>query len=299
MTKLNEIINLSDFERLYGFRFIGSKPLENVYGGVWKIRSDKDKEFVLKTAWNFEQEDVHHLEAEIAFSRYLSNNVPEIATVEYVPNKEGEIIQPLSEGKGYFYLMKKAKVITRHILTYEEQKELGKWMAIFHKRMIHFNHPGLWGPNYYRAIAPYEEERLRQDFPSHDLDPYINPQGEETVSTFLTTIHGDWHSQNMSWTQPPILLDLGMLARSGRIGELSRTLSHWWFGTESEFVRFYENLVDSYGDLTKEEVKALPLYTMRDFYKSYCEFVFEAKDLKTAEKVKEQIDFARKGLKLY
>ncbi len=287
-------------EDRYQLKIEGQIPLKNVFGGVWEISDTRGDKYVLKTDGIDDETGMEHLLAEVAFADYVKTNVPEVATIDFIRDSSGNAIQRLmiDGDERVFYLMRKAENIHKWNLSNEEQQRLGQLMAIFHQKMRNFDHPGLWQPNHYRTLSEKERQQLLTDFPTHNLTPFLSPAGIETISPYLTTIHGDWHAQNMSWTTPPTLFDLGMLSKSGRLEELSRTLSHWWFADSNEFKRFYDNLVAGYNDLTKQEISALPTYVMRDFYKSYCELISNAKDVETARKLAVQIDYARAALGL-
>lgn len=224
-----------------------------------------------------------------------------LKSVRFLTNQKGETVTkvPRGDNSTNFFIMEKEKILHRWKLNSQQTLQLGALMADFHRKMENFDHPGIkQRNNFFTVFTDQERDLLKKSFPEGGYETYIEEFAYDKAGWKITTIHGDWHSNNMSWIKPPLLLDLDTVAKATRIDEIARTLSHWWFKDQNQMASFTKNLIAGYVVLKPDELAILPRFILRDLYKSYCEFYLVAHLPKSANNVKKQIALAKEVFNL-
>lgn len=297
---MNPEIN-SSIRKQYGLEIAKVKPLKNVYGGIWEITTNKDVPYIVKDIGPLDKDALFKLQGRIAFAEFINNHMTNLKSVRFLSNQKGETVTEVSGSNNStnFFIMEKERILHRWKLNSKQTQQLGALMADFHRKMEDFDHPGIKRRNdFFTVFTDQERDLLKKSFPEGDHETYIEEFGYDKTNWKVTTIHGDWHSNNMSWVKPPLLLDLDTVAKATRIDEIARTLSHWWFKDADHMANFTRDLIAGYAVLNPDELAILPRFILRDLYKSYCEFYLVAHQRKGANNVKKQIAIAREAFKL-
>lgn len=266
---------------------------------VWIIEDAVDKKFVVKLLENFDEYQLKHHEAEVAFAKIVNTQMQNLRSVIFTPDKNGAILHKINPTKDdYYVLMQYHPIIKKSELTPEEQQNLGKIMADMHTTLKDFQHIGFGTTYYMRDVNNRDMEVIEKGFPDKGYRPYLiymQPLDYEALGLKLTILHGDWHQANMSFTDPYFLFDLDTLCKGTGVEELARTLTHWAI-EPTEIKTFFSNLVKGY-QLPSQEMQLAPLLMVAQLYRKYAEF-HDYKDPQSMEDVKKKIEIIKESFNL-
>lgn len=251
----------------YGFSEINYKSLFSYFGGVFEIKDQKNKTYILKIIRKPDEYKIRHLDAEIVFSSTVTQTITEFITQSFIPDREKVILQKVDAD--FFYLLEKHEIIKKTILTKDDQQLVGKLMRIFHTKLSNFKHDGLGDSLWMREVDEKQYSILLKVLHEDEFAKYVEPLDYEKLSLNRTMIHGDWHGDNMSFTEPPFLYDLDTLCYGSAVEEIAWALTH--FDTGVSVKEFYDNLLLGYRDLKQHEIDFIPHVAIAICYKCYAE----------------------------
>jgi len=285
--------------RDFGIKAQNPQQPESYFKRVWKIEDESGKEFIVKLFVDQTEQDLKHHEVEIAVASKINSKMHSLQSVRFIPDKSGTVLHRVNAGhNNYYVLMDAHPIITKTELTSDEQRNLGKVMAEMHHALKDFHHKGLTLATYMRDVSEKDMDIIRSEFPDGGYESYIKymkPLDYKELGLTLTTIQGDWHQQNMSFTQPLFLFDLDTVSRGAGVEEIARTLTHWGIKPE-EIKDFYTNLTEGYGLPEHEKQLVAPLM-IAQLYRKYAEFN-EYNDTQSKDEVKRKIAVVKEDFDL-
>lgn len=275
-------------QKSYGFSIVSQKPIWSCYGGVFEIFT-VDSSYILKISNQPDDHRILHIEAEIAFTKAVADKITEFITQTFVPDNQGN---PFHKGHtNAFYLLKKQTIIKTFVPSVSEQQLVGKLMNVFHTRLATFKHIGIAGTTWMREVDDEEYKILSALISEKEFASYVTPLDYEKLNLKKTLIHGDWHGDNMSFSNPPFLFDLDTLSYGLPAEEIARTITHWT-NDDLSLLDFYTNILIGYDGLSSYEINIIPHIAVAICYKQAAEVtkngnIRDGKDfLRLANKVK-------------
>lgn len=285
--------------RDFGIAVATQQQTESYFKRVWKIEDSSGKNLVVKLLPDANEYQLKHPKAEVAFAQEVNSKMQSLQTVEFIPDKNGVILHRIIPDKNdYYVLMDYHSIIRKKEITPSEQRHLGTVMAEMHRGLIDFHHEGIGGTYYMRETDEEDMGVIREAFPDEGYKPYLKymqPLDYGELELQITTLHGDWHDQNMSFTDPSFLFDLDTVCRGAGSEEIARTLTHWAIAPE-KIKEFYENLAEGYA-LSANERRLVPLFMVTQLYRKYAEFN-KYKDPQSMEDVKRKIPTIKEAFAL-
>ncbi|OGK17011.1 hypothetical protein A2690_02465 [Candidatus Roizmanbacteria bacterium RIFCSPHIGHO2_01_FULL_39_12b] len=239
----------------YGIMITSWKPIWSYYGGVFEITVDTNSSYILKIIRNPDEYKLRHLEAEVAFTQAVTENITEFITQTFIQDKNENELQ--KSNNDMFYLLKKHEIIKKSVPTPQEQQHVGRLIHAFHTKLVDFKHEGIAGTSWMREVEPEQYKILLQNMAEKEFAPFVAPLNYEESHLTKTLIHGDWHDDNFSFSTPPFLYDLDTLSYGAASEEIARTITHWT-NDDLSIKDFYENILVGYRDLSQDEIDVIP-----------------------------------------
>lgn len=268
---------LTVLEQKYGLNIVDIQQAAGSYSKtVFFVKNDINQVFVLKILKDINREfDLPHHNAEVAFSEFLNIQLSAgFRAVNFIPNIQGETITHIDEDD-FIVLFVKEKVVKKIQLSHQETKNLGSKMRMMHEKLADFHHEGLGTTNYMRVLSNDQLLQLSTIFPNvviKEYSSFLKPLNYTHLGLSTTVLHGDLHQENISLSNPPVLMDLDTLCRGSRIEEIARTITHWHID-EKEIGIFYKDLLEGYGPLRETEITLLPKLIIAQLLRKYFEFL--------------------------
>lgn len=266
-----KIIQIID--KNFGLKISEVISVPSYFTRVSELITDKGVCIILKVLPEFYENNIRSYDAVIAVCELINKEIPELQTLKHLRSQEGQVVYEWEKGK-YFVLFEKHPIFSKDVLTVSDQQNLGRLMSVFHTKLKNFSHPYLGTTHWMRKIDKDGIMLLSHDFLEKEFYPYlefahnIDYKGLELT---LTTIHGDWHRGNMSFTQPPFLFDYDTLSRGAAVEDIARTLTQWKMD-DKDRLSFYANFLDGYVGLTANEKNLIPKLMIAQLFSNYIYF---------------------------
>ncbi len=257
----------NSIKEAYGNPLQSTKPVHSYYGGVFDITLKSSQSYILKIVRHPDSYKMNHLNAEVAFCRYVKEHVDEFTTQTFVPGTSGKVLQQSDDD--CYYLLEKHQIVKKDILAKEDQMMIGHLMNSFHKSLKDFKHDGIGESSWMREVDDEEYTLLQEHFDEQEFASYVKPLDYEKLGLTKTLLHGDWHGDNFSFSKPPFLYDLDTLCYGSPAEEIARSITHWYTGVPLK--EFYDNLIEGYKDLSNHEIGLIPKIAVAICYKQFAE----------------------------
>lgn len=280
---------LKQINEVFGLIIVDTISVNSYFTRVTEVVSNKGEHFILKILPDFYNDNIDSYQAVIAVCDIIENDILELQTIKHIKAKDEKIVHKTEDGQ-FFVLMEKHEIVPSEILTLQKQQLLGHLMSIFHNKLKNFNHPNLGTTHWMRKIDDQGLKILSRDFPDKGFLPYVqfaHNINYEALNLSLTTIHGDWHKGNFSFTNPPFLFDYDTLSRGAAVEDIARTLTQWSMES-SQRKDFHDNFIKGYGELNDNEIELIPKFMIAQNYANYIYFLSLADEI-NAQKSKESL----------
>lgn len=258
--------------------------IKSYYGGVFEIETDNEN-FIVKVIRDPDTYKIAHIDAEITFCRFVHEHITSFTSQTFITDKEGGILQQTADE--CFYLLKKHSIVKKDTLSNEDQQTIGRLMRDFHRGLHNFEHKGIGESTWMREVNQKEYELLLKHFKEEEFVAFVQPLNYEELNLPKTLLHGDWHGENFSFSNPPFLFDLDTLCYGSPAEEIARTITHWYSG--SSIKNFYKNIIKGYETLSDTEIIIIPRLAVAICYKQFAEVAIYG-DLSYANHFKELAD---------
>lgn len=294
---INEEV-IKSIKEKFGLEITESLPAHSYFTRVWEIVTDGGERLILKLLPDFYRGNIFSYRAVIAVCDLINEKISDFKTIRHIKDQKGEVVQEWKDGH-FYVLMEKQEMAEMSDFTPQRQQQIGHLMWLFHTKLKNFSHPGLGGTRWMRKIDEKSLPQLQKAFPDRGYLPYLEFTQRvdyKKLNLELTTIHGDWHGGNMSFTSPPFLFDYDTLSKGSAVEDIARTLSHWEMDNSQRKV-FFDNFLTGYPGLSENEKNLIPRFIIATLYANYL-YYLELKDFKNAQLTKEAIPVVKKAFSL-
>lgn len=282
----------------YDFKVARVSNIKSYFTRVFVLVTDTGQELILKILPPFYQNPYQDYDVVISLIDKINSEIPELITIKHIVAKDGSIVNQLDADQ-YFVITQKQPLVEVNNFTTQHQRALGNLMSIFHTKLQTFQHPSLASTKWMRKIDGEGLKILQTDFPDSGYTPYLEFAQDIDYHAHhltLTTIHGDWHGGNFSFTDPPFLFDFDTLSRGAALEDIARTLTQWDLKSTSR-KQFYQNFLIGYHTLSAHEIQLIPKLMMAQLYANYIYYTTNH-DSKNAIRTKNSIPEIKKQFSL-